>query len=154
MKLVLCGTKSLLLHIVTVSLNSNVPPSNESMYPCPVKFCWLFFEPLLHVRFYFHITGIMFASLWPPWKRVWEVNIIPVMRKRNLVWKNGSNKSTEFYGTGKHALIQRWNIAIEINGDVIYRGPASFWCMIHFPVLVIIPVLKKMALLFDSYSYL
>ena len=29
---------SLLLHIVTISLNSNVPPSNESMYPCPVKY--------------------------------------------------------------------------------------------------------------------
>ena len=28
---------SLLLNIVTVSLNSNIPPSNESMYPCLVK---------------------------------------------------------------------------------------------------------------------
>ena len=30
---------SILLNIVTVSLNSNVPPSNESMYPCFMKFC-------------------------------------------------------------------------------------------------------------------
>ena len=56
---------SLLLHIVTVSLNSNVPLSNESMYPSPVKFCWMFFEPLLHYRFHFLVTRIMFASLRP-----------------------------------------------------------------------------------------
>ena len=31
------------LNIVTVSLSSNVPPSNKSMYLCLVKFCWLFF---------------------------------------------------------------------------------------------------------------
>ena len=30
---------SLLLNIVTISLNSNVPPSYENMYPCLVKFC-------------------------------------------------------------------------------------------------------------------
>ena len=29
---------SLFLNIVTVSLNSNVPPSNESINPCLVKF--------------------------------------------------------------------------------------------------------------------
>ena len=34
--------------------------------------------------------------------------------------------------------------------DVIYRGTASLWCTIHVPVLVIIPILKKKALLFDS----
>ena len=39
---------SQLLNIVTVSLNSNVPPSNESMYVSLVKFCWMFFEPLHH----------------------------------------------------------------------------------------------------------
>ena len=53
---------SLLPHIVTVSLNSNVPSSNESMYPRPLKFCWLFFGPLLHYRFHFLVTRIMFAS--------------------------------------------------------------------------------------------
>ena len=37
---------SLLHNIVIVSLNSNVRLSNENMYPCLVKFCWLFFEPL------------------------------------------------------------------------------------------------------------
>ena len=34
---------SLLLNIVTISFNSNVPPLNESMYLCLIKFCWLFF---------------------------------------------------------------------------------------------------------------
>ena len=29
----------LLLHIVTISLYSDVPPSNESIYPCLIKFC-------------------------------------------------------------------------------------------------------------------
>ena len=32
--------------------------------------------------------------------------------------------------------------------DVTHREPASFWCMIHVPVSIIIPVLKKKALLF------
>ena len=30
---------SLLLNIITVSLNSIVPPSNEGMCPCFIKFC-------------------------------------------------------------------------------------------------------------------
>ena len=39
---------------------------------------------------------------------------------------------------------------------MIHGGPVSFLCMIHIPVSVIIPVLKKNALLFDSpvYTYL
>ena len=44
---------SLLLNIGTVSFNSNVSPSNESMYPCFIKLCGLFFHSL--------ITGIIFA---------------------------------------------------------------------------------------------
>ena len=54
---------SLLLNLVTISLNSNVPPSNESMYPCFVTFCWLFFEPLHHGSFHFLVNGLMFAFL-------------------------------------------------------------------------------------------
>ena len=38
--------------------------------------------------------------------------------------------------------------------DVIHIGQVSFWCMIDDPVSVIIPVLKKKALLFDSPSYI
>ena len=30
-------------------------------------------------------------------------------------------QSTEFYETGIHALIQRWNIAIERNGDYVEK---------------------------------
>ena len=30
---------SLLFNIVTISLNSNVPPTNKSRYPCLIKFC-------------------------------------------------------------------------------------------------------------------
>ena len=41
------------------------PPSNESMYPCLVKFCWLFFEPLQHCSFHFLVTGIMSFLLNP-----------------------------------------------------------------------------------------
>ena len=38
--------------------------------------------------------------------------------------------------------------------DVSHRGPVWFWCIIHVPVLVVIPVLKKRELLFDTPSYL
>ena len=33
-----------------------------STYPCLVKFCRLFFEPIHHSIFHFFINGIMFAS--------------------------------------------------------------------------------------------
>ena len=38
---------SLLLNIVTISLNGNVLILNVSMHPCLIKFYWLFFKPLL-----------------------------------------------------------------------------------------------------------
>ena len=53
---------SLILNMVIFSLYSNVPPSNESMYPCLVRFCLLFFEPLYHCSSHFLVTGKMFAS--------------------------------------------------------------------------------------------
>ena len=59
---------SLLINIVPVSLNSNVPPSNN--YPCDVEFCWLSFEPLHHCSFHFLVTGIMFIISSALWKRV------------------------------------------------------------------------------------
>ena len=68
-------------------------------------------------------------------------------------------QSIEFYEAGIQALIWMWNMLMKDfvtmlrSRDVIYKGPASFWCMIHVPVLVIIPVLRKKALLFDSPSY-
>ena len=36
--------------------------------------------------------------------------------------------------------------------DVIQSGPASFWRIVHVPVLVIIPLQKKKSLLFNSSS--
>ena len=66
---------SLFLNIVTISLNSNVPPSNESMYPYLVKSYWLFLESLYHCSFHFLVNGIMFASQ-APFHRAEEMIII------------------------------------------------------------------------------
>ena len=52
----------LLLNIVPVSLNSNVPPSNKGMNPCLVKFCWRFFELFHYYSFHFLVAGILLAS--------------------------------------------------------------------------------------------
>ena len=38
---------------------------------------------------------------------------------KSVVKKWLKEQSTEFYGAGIHALIQRWNIAIERNGDYV-----------------------------------
>ena len=57
----LCIT-SLLLNIVTISLNSNVPPFNKSMNPYFIKLCWRFFEALPSFGFHFLVTGLMFTS--------------------------------------------------------------------------------------------
>ena len=50
-------------------------------------------------------------------------------------------------------LLLRETVTEWSSRDVIHRGPASFLCMIHVPVLVIIPVLNKMALLFRSHMW-
>ena len=68
--------------------------------------------------------------------------------------KSLKEHSTKFHVARIHVLIRKGDIVIERNGDefeskdMIHRGPASFWHMIHDPVSVIIPVLKKKALLF------
>ena len=38
---------------------------------------------------------------------------------KSVVKKWLKGQSTEFYGAGIHALILRWNIAIERNGDYV-----------------------------------
>ena len=69
-------------------------------------------------------------------------------------WKWLKEQSTEFYEAGIYALIRRCNIAIERNDgsvenrDGTHRGLASFRSIIYVPVSVIIPILKKKALLF------
>ena len=56
--------------------------------------------------------------------------------------KRLKEKSTGFYEAG-NAFIWRWNIAIKRNSDYVkkkecdQRGPASFWCRIHVPMLTI-----------------
>ena len=45
-------------------------------------------------------------------------------------------------------LLLRKTVTMLRSRDVIHRGPALFWCTIHVPVQVIIPVLKKKALFF------
>ena len=41
---------------------------------------------------------------------------------KSVVTKWFKEQSTEFYGAGIYALIRRWNIAIERNGDWIEVG--------------------------------
>ena len=66
-------------------------------------------------------------------------------------------QSTGFYEVGIHilsfergTLLLRETATMLKSWDVIPRGSASSWCMIRIPVSVIIPVLKKKVLLFDS----
>ena len=60
---------SLLLNIVTISLDSNVSPLNESMCRSHVKFCGLFFEPHHYCSFHFLVTSIMFRPNGRKFKR-------------------------------------------------------------------------------------
>ena len=77
---------------------------------------------------------------------------------KTAVMKWLKEQSKEFYKAGIHALIRKvdhcyWEKQWLLKSmDVIHRGPASFWSMIHVSVSVIIPVQKKKALLFDSPS--
>ena len=116
----------LLLKIVFVSLNSNVPPLNESMYPCLVKFCWLFDH---------WATSLLQFLLPCYWHNVYYL-FSPM--KEGLRGKH--------YASDEEVTMLR-------SRDVIHRGPAWFWCIIQVSVSVIIPVLKKKALLFDLPSY-
>ena len=50
-------------------------------------------------------------------------------------------------------LLLRETVTMLRSRDVIQRDPATFWRMIHIPMSVIISVLKKKALLFDSHLY-
>ena len=64
----------------------------------------------------------------------------------------------DFYEAGIHTFILEhcyWGKTITMlrSRDVIHRGPASFWCVIHVSGSVIILVLKKKALVFDSPSW-
>ena len=79
---------------------------------------------------------------------------------KTAVMKWFKEQSIEFYEARRfmlsfenETLLLRETVTMLRSRDVIHWGPASFWCMIHVPVSVIIPVLKKKALLFYSPSY-
>ena len=141
------------------SLNCYVPLSNESMFPYLVEFCWLFFESHHHCRFHFLVTGIILMISLALWKRVYEANIMQVMRTWKLQWYSGWKNSQQNFMRQIYTLsfevgilLLRKMVTMLRSKDVILRRPASFLCMIHAPVLVIIPVLKKKVLLFDLTS--
>ena len=108
---------SLLLNIVTVSLTSNVPVSIESIYPCFVKFCWLFFEPLHHWCFHFLLIGCLLNPL--SWGRRDDKHFASVEKVKTAVMKWLKEQSTKFYEAEIQALIWNWNIATERNGDYV-----------------------------------
>ena len=80
--------------------------------------------------------------------------------KWKLQWWRGPKNSQQSYARQGYmfsfengTLLLRQMMTMLRNRDVILRGPALFWCMIYVPVSIIIPVLKKKALHFDSSSY-
>ena len=82
---------------------------------------------------------------------------MPIMRKWKLQWWSGSkNSQSNFMKQGYMlsfeggTLLLREMMTMLRSKDVIHRGSASFCGMIPIPMLVIIPVIKKKALLLDS----
>ena len=68
---------------------------------------------------------------------------------KTAVMKWFKEQSTEFYKVGymlsfEDGKLLLWETLTMLRSrDVIHRGQASFWCMIHVLVSVIIPALKK-----------
>ena len=125
------------------------------------KFCWIFFEPLHHCRFHFLVTSIMFASRTHFHGTKELINIVSVMRKWKLPWWNCSKNSQQNFMRQGYMLsfeggrfLLKEMMTMLRSRDVIHSGPASFWCMIHVPVLLIIPVQKKNTSLFDLPSFI
>ena len=74
-------------------------------------------------------------------------------------WSVSKNSKQNFTRQGymllfkSGTLLLREMVTMLRSRDVIHRGSVSFWCMIYIPVLIIIPLLKKKALLFNSPLY-
>ena len=77
-------------------------------------------------------------------------------------WSRSKNRQENFTRQGYmlsfegRTLLFRGIVIMLRSKDVIHRGPSSFWCMIHVPVLVIIPVLLGhlfILLFFLSFHY-
>ena len=79
------------------------------------------------------------------WKRIWSGS---KNSQQNLI---GSRYMHSFEGG---TVSSRETVTVFRSRDVILRGSASFRCMIHVPVSVIIPALKRNPWHFDSLSYM
>ena len=84
-----------------------------------------------------------------------------VTRKWKLQWWSDSKNSQQNFTRQGYMLsfnggtfLLRDMVTMLRSRDVIYRRPASIWCVNLVHVSVIIPVQKKSALLFDSLSYI
>ena len=85
------------------------------------------------------------------------INIMPVTRKWKRQWSSGSENSQQNFAKQIYmfsfeggTLLSRETVTMLRSRDVIHRGPASFWYRLHYPVSVVILVLKKKELLFVS----
>ena len=147
---------SLLLNIATERNGDYVSLSKERIYPCLVKFCWLFFEPLHQCSFYFLVTGIMFLISLSPMKEGLRGNHFASDEEvKTVLMKWLKQQSTEFYEAWIHTLIRRWNIDTErsyVEKEGYDSKRTSFILMYDICFCVIIPILKKKPLLFDSPS--
>ena len=77
-----------------------------------------------------------------------EVKIAVIRGSKNSQ-QNFSKQGIVLSFEGGTLLLKQTVTMLRIR-DVIHSGPASFWCIIHVPVSVIIPVREKKALPFDS----
>ena len=75
---------------------------------------------------------------------------MPVTRKWKLQWWSGSKNSQHNFTRQEcmlsfkgATLLLRETVTMLRSRNVIHKEPASFSCMIHVPVSIIIPVLKK-----------
>ena len=79
---------------------------------------------------------------------------------KTAVWMDSKNRQQNFtrqtymLSFEDETLLLRATVTMLRSRDVIHRRQASFWCMINVSILVIIAVLKKNPLLFDSPSYI
>ena len=86
--------------------------------------------------------------------------MLVTMKWKLLRWSGLKIRQQNFTRQGymlsfKRRTLQLIEMMSMLSGrDVIHRRLASFWCMINVTVSVIIPILKKKALLFYSPSYI
>ena len=100
---------------------------------------------LLIVNYWLSIQ-IIISSI--QWKRALEANIMPVTRKGKLQEWSGLKNSQQYFTRQGYlfsfeggTLLLRETGTMWRNKNAIHR--ASFWCMIHVPMSIIILVLKN-----------